>query len=85
MHPLLRCCAHSPPAAGLPPLTAHSHCPLPLPTPLVRLPASHGVLVTDPRLARKLLEGVSHTGLKLRISRPQAALLLTRVGLALDP
>ena len=68
MHPLLRCCAHSPPAAGLPPLTAHSHCPLPLPTPLVRLPASHGVLVTDPRLARKLLEGVSHTGLGIGLA-----------------
>ena len=26
-------------------------------SPLVRLPASHGVLVTDPTLARKLLEG----------------------------
>ena len=26
-------------------------------SPLVRLPAAHGVLVTDPRLARKLLEG----------------------------
>ena len=37
-------------------------------SPLVRLPASHGVLVTDPRLARKLLEGVSHTGLGIGLA-----------------
>jgi hypothetical protein len=33
------------------------HALLECTSPLVRLPASHGVLVTDPRLARKLLEG----------------------------
>ena len=94
------------------------HALLECTSPLVRLPASHGVLVTDPRLARKLLEGghgavrdvsdyaryrgfldrslvllpqatathatVCRTGLEPRTDRPQAGLLLTRVGLALS-
>ena len=33
------------------------HALLECTAPLVRLPGTHGVLVTDPRLARKLLEG----------------------------
>ena len=33
------------------------HALLECSAPLVRLPGTHGVLVTDPRLARKLLEG----------------------------